>query len=135
LLECRATSAVALAEAVGLAAARLDAVIAGSGPDESLLRRLAPALGLHASDLFVFAARTVPVDLAPPQLTGPLHVGLLTPGARYLGAEARARSRRFVDDLPVRTVHRTRPFPSDGREATCGTILLRLLATPWASTR
>jgi hypothetical protein len=39
-----------------------DAVLAGAEP---LPRQLAPVLGLHAADLFLFAARAVPDDLAP----------------------------------------------------------------------
>ncbi|MEV0393283.1 XRE family transcriptional regulator [Polymorphospora rubra] len=43
----------------------ITAVLDGGAPDPSLLRGLAPALGLHASDLFVIAGRPVPDDLAP----------------------------------------------------------------------
>ncbi|MFE3037354.1 hypothetical protein ACFXKY_37590 [Streptomyces canus] len=34
-------------------------------PDAELLRRLAPALGLHTVDLFLLARQAVPDDLAP----------------------------------------------------------------------
>ncbi|WP_212818637.1 XRE family transcriptional regulator [Polymorphospora rubra] len=43
----------------------ITAVLDGDEPDPSLLRRLAPALGLHASDVFVIAGQRVPDDLAP----------------------------------------------------------------------
>ncbi|MET0424536.1 MAG: hypothetical protein ABW046_11705 [Actinoplanes sp.] len=74
LLDYRATPATALAGAAGVPVAELDAVLAGGRPDDLLLHRLAPALGLHASDLFLLATRTVPDDLAPAELTGPWKV-------------------------------------------------------------
>jgi hypothetical protein len=97
-------------------------------PDDDMLRRLAPALGLHTADLFLFAGRTLPDDLAPAELTGPWDVDALVGWRAYeLDAAGRARLREFVDGLPARPVTRTRPFPSDGRELTAGTILRRLL--------
>lgn len=128
LLEHRATPASAVAKAAGVPAVQLDAVLTGGEPDDPLLRRLAPAVGLHASDLFLFAARTVPDDLAPAQLDGPGDVGgLLSWPAHRMSEPERARLRRFVDELTAHTVVRTWPFPSDGHEATPGVILRRLL--------
>jgi hypothetical protein len=121
LLEHRGVTAAGVAAAAAVPAAHLDAVLGGGEPGEPLLRRLAPALRLHASDLLLFAARPVPDDLAPAQLDGPWDVG-------GLAERADARVRAFVAGLPVRPVVRTRPFPADGRAATPGVILLRLLA-------
>jgi hypothetical protein len=129
LLEYRRTPAVGLAEAAGVPAGQVDAVLAGAEPGDPLLRHLAPALGLHAADLFLLAARAVPDDLAPAHLDGPDDVGrLLIWGAHTMGVQARTRLRRFIDDLPLRTVVRTRPFPSDRAGATAGLILRRLLS-------
>ncbi|MEV4508183.1 hypothetical protein AB0K00_04405 [Dactylosporangium sp. NPDC049525] len=129
LLDYRGTPAAGLAGAAGVPAGRLDAVLAGGEPDDALLRRLAPALGLHAADLFLFAARAVPDDLAPAQLNGPWEVGnLLIWAVHTMSAQARARLRRFVDELPAGPTVRTRPFPPDRCEATPGTILRRLLS-------
>jgi hypothetical protein len=98
-------------------------------PADDVLHRLAPVLGLHVADLFVIAGRPLPDDLAPAELTGPRDVeDLVGWRAHQLDAEGRARLRDFVDGLPARPVTRTRPFPSDGRELTAGTILRRLLA-------
>ncbi|MBU2666230.1 hypothetical protein KOI35_22265 [Actinoplanes bogorensis] len=128
LLEHRATSAADLAQSAGIPAERLDAVLGGADPDEPLLRHLAPALGLHTSDLFLFAARAVPDDLAPAELHGPWHVGTLVIWDAYgLDAQRRERLRHFVDGLPRRETVRTQPFLSDWNEATPGVILRRLL--------
>ncbi|MEU8332915.1 hypothetical protein [Micromonospora sp. NPDC048839] len=45
--------------------AELEAAFKGDASNPSVLRRLAPALGLHAADLFVLAGLDVPSDLAP----------------------------------------------------------------------
>ncbi|WP_204007098.1 hypothetical protein [Virgisporangium aurantiacum] len=130
LLEHRGLRAAGLAEAAGVLLARIDAVLGGGVPDDPLLRRLAPTLGLHAADLFLIAARGVPDDLAPAELNGSDEVGsLLIWGAHTMDVQARARLRRFVDGLPSRARPRTRPFPSDGRRSvTPGLILRRLLS-------
>lgn len=54
-----------LAAAAGVVESELRAVLAGGEPSPELLRGLAPALGLHASDLFLIAGQPVPDDLAP----------------------------------------------------------------------
>ncbi|GIE33777.1 hypothetical protein Ait01nite_068220 [Actinoplanes italicus] len=108
---------------------RRGAAVTLAEPGDDTLRRLAPVLGLHTADLFVFAGRTLPDDLAPAELTGPWDVeSLVAWRAHELDAEGRARLRDFVDGLPARPVRRTTPFPSDGQELTAGTILRRLLA-------
>jgi hypothetical protein len=61
----RGLDAGALAQAVGPAGTELSAVFEGAEPSAALLRRLAPALGLHASDLFLIAGVRPPEDLAP----------------------------------------------------------------------
>ncbi|GAB3006894.1 hypothetical protein [Saccharothrix stipae] len=61
----RGLDARALAQAVGVPDTELTAVFGGAQPSASLLRRLAPVFGLHASDLFLVAGVTVPDDLAP----------------------------------------------------------------------
>lgn len=43
----------------------LQRVLEGAEPSPSLLRRLAPVLGLHAADLFAIAGAAIPDDLAP----------------------------------------------------------------------
>ncbi|MER7581131.1 hypothetical protein [Kitasatospora sp. NPDC097691] len=65
LRDHRSLDAAALAAASGVDPLELQAVSDGRTPTEGLLRGLAPALGLHAADLFVLAGRPVPDDLAP----------------------------------------------------------------------
>jgi hypothetical protein len=54
-----------LSRLVGVPEAELTAVLAGAEPSSSFLREVAPALGMHTSDLFVIAGLAVPDDLAP----------------------------------------------------------------------
>jgi hypothetical protein len=65
LLEHRALEAGDLAAAAGVPESDLRAALAGAEPSEAALRGLGPALGLHASDLFLIAGQPVPDDLAP----------------------------------------------------------------------
>lgn len=74
-----------------------------------MLRRLAPALGLHTADLFLFAGRTLPDDLTPSRLTGPWNVGSLLywHDVYAMPAPAFAQLFRFVTALPDRRAPRT----------------------------
>jgi hypothetical protein len=55
----------------------ITSVLDGDEPDPSLLRQLAPALGLHPSDVFVIAGQRVPDDLAPLDATAASGIGRL----------------------------------------------------------
>ena len=68
LAELRGLGAGALAERAGVAEAEL-----ARDPDPDLLRRLAPALGLHRSDLFLAAGLPLPDDLSPLDPAGSRH--------------------------------------------------------------
>lgn len=65
LAEVRGIDVGSLARQVTVAESALTSVLDGGEPDPLLLRRLAPALDLHHSDLFVIAGQQVPDDLAP----------------------------------------------------------------------
>ncbi|MGW2839697.1 hypothetical protein ACWCWD_18050 [Streptomyces sp. NPDC001493] len=75
LMEHRRLDVAALSRSAGLAEGEdedesgsdsvLSGALRGDGPGPSVLRRLAPALGLHTADLFVIAGAEVPDDLAP----------------------------------------------------------------------
>lgn len=54
-----------LARSADVGGSELKSLLRGGGPSPSLLRRLAPVLGLHTPDLFVIAGVDVPDDLAP----------------------------------------------------------------------
>lgn len=73
LLAHRKLDAGVLAAAAGVPEPELAAVLGGAEPSASLMRGLAPALGLHTSDLFLIAGRRVPDDLAT---TGPKIPGI-----------------------------------------------------------
>ncbi|WP_327426045.1 hypothetical protein [Streptomyces sp. NBC_01236] len=55
----------ALTRRTGVSEPEIQDVLGGAVPTPSLLRKVGPALGLHAEDIFVFAGVTVPDDLAP----------------------------------------------------------------------
>ncbi|SEM50184.1 hypothetical protein [Streptacidiphilus jiangxiensis] len=65
LLNHRGLAAHELADRAAVPADELDAVLLGTPPTQTLLRRLAPALGLHTVDLVVLAGHPVPEDLTP----------------------------------------------------------------------
>ncbi|MFI1095353.1 hypothetical protein [Streptomyces sp. NPDC020917] len=65
LLRHRGLGAGALAARAGCEEADVRAALSGETPREEALRRLAPALGYHAVDVFVLAGVPVPEDLAP----------------------------------------------------------------------
>jgi hypothetical protein len=88
-----------------------DAVEAGlTVPSPPLLRRLAPALGLHPEDVFVIAGVPVPEDLAPlDDRAGPRIPGLVG-RALLLPPDRRRRLHDLVRSLPQES--RTRPVPA-----------------------
>ncbi|MGC0415544.1 hypothetical protein [Embleya sp. AB8] len=65
LLEHRELGVGDLADRAGLAGDEVRAVLAGEIPGEGLLRRVAPALGFRAVDLFILSGLAVPDDMAP----------------------------------------------------------------------
>jgi hypothetical protein len=109
--------------------AGIDEVLAGDEPSPLLLRRLAPALGLHRSDLFVIAGRPVPEDLAPPDPAAYGAVGSLAWPLTYVPGIA-PELRTFVAGLPrqppvpgrVRAGYAQQDYPD-----TAGGLIARLL--------
>jgi len=83
-------------------------VLDGGEPDPLLLRRLAPALDLHQSDLFIIAGRLVPHDLTPLEATAASAVGSLAWSLTYL-PRAVPELHRLVQSLPQQ------PRPQDRR--------------------
>lgn len=129
LLERRGRSAGALALAADVTVAGVGVVLAGEDPSPVLLRRLAPALDLHTADLFLFAGRTLPADLAPSLLTGPFNVGSLLywHNVYNMPAPVLAELSRFVATLPDLRTPRTSPWPADDRGPGPGAVLWRLI--------
>ena len=65
LMERHGLGVVTLAGQAGVPEAGLQAVLGSAAPSQELLRRLAPALGMHKADLLAIAWQDVPEDLAP----------------------------------------------------------------------
>jgi hypothetical protein len=110
LLDHRKLNIADLSQAAGVPGPELQAVIDGAVPSPSLLRWLAPALDLHAADLFVIAGVAVPDELAPLDPEAGPHVPGLAQHALHLPPEHRHRLRRLIHSLPQE--ERTRPLPA-----------------------
>jgi transcriptional regulator with XRE-family HTH domain len=111
----------------GAKAAEVDAVLAGCAVGPTLVRRLAPVLGLHAADLFVIAALDLPEDLAPAGPGTPWNVGSVLEKAATFTGRSLHRLHEFVRALPQRSPTRPPdPLPGvDPREP--GALLVGLL--------
>jgi transcriptional regulator with XRE-family HTH domain len=129
LIELRGLELSALAQRASVAEAELTLMLGGGEPDPALLRRLAPALELHQSDLFVIAGRPVPDDLTPLDPKAASGIGWLSWDLTYL-PHAVPELRQLVESLPQQ------PRPQRPREATpsyrqypsiAGGLVLRLL--------
>ncbi|MEU9078563.1 hypothetical protein [Kitasatospora sp. NPDC048538] len=131
LLDHRGLAPADLAGQAGAAEPEVAALLAGAGPDPVLLRRLAPALGLDAADLFELAALPLPEDLAPAggmattSITGVMRFALaLPPEARaelrsHVAGLPSARQRGRIEGLPASVPYRHTP----------GNVLMRMVAT------
>ncbi|MFJ2810560.1 hypothetical protein [Kitasatospora sp. NPDC087271] len=100
LLDHRELSVEALADRVGLAADDIRAVLVGEAPSEGLLRRLAPALGFHALDLFILAELEVPDDLAPLDAAAERWVRYVVADAVHLPVAGRHDVLQLIRSLP-----------------------------------
>lgn len=100
LLDHRGLDAEMLADRAGSTADEIRGVVAGETPGEGLLRRLAPALGFHALDLFVLAGPAVPEDLAPLDATAARCVRDAVLDALHLPAAGRQELLRLIRSLP-----------------------------------
>jgi hypothetical protein len=110
LLDHRELGVPALAERAGLSEGETRAVLDGGSPGEELLRRLAPALGLHtvdlfvlagrAVDLFVLAGRAVPDSMAPLDAGAAMFVKWTVTDAVRVPAAGRRELLRRISELP-----------------------------------
>ncbi|MFG2059630.1 XRE family transcriptional regulator [Micromonospora sp. NPDC048930] len=127
LLAHRRAGPATVARAAGVSASELDAVLAGGHASALLLRRLAPALGLHTADLFVIAGHDVPADLAPARGTRPWHVGHVMQSAMRLFGKRFDRLHEFIRSLPA--LLPAEPLPPPTRSpAGPGALVMGLLA-------
>ncbi|MFJ9567504.1 hypothetical protein ACIRQQ_46715 [Streptomyces fuscichromogenes] len=100
LLDHRDLGAQELADRAGVNADEVRAVLAGGSPGEELLRRLGPALGFHAVDLFILARLEVPEDMAPLDATAATSVRSTVTNAARLPAAGRHELLQLVRSLP-----------------------------------
>src|SRR5262245_30921446 len=119
LLVHRRADVGALVRAAGVLPLELDAVLAGDDATPALLRRLAPALGLHVADLF----RHRRGDLTAARGTTPWDVGSVLDCASGMAPEPRVQLHEFVRSLPVRPPAQPPPPRTDPpwyRPCRCG---------------
>jgi hypothetical protein len=107
-------------------AAELQPVLQGNAPAEpSLLRRLAPALAVHAADLFAIAQVPVPGDLAPADPAAGREAVDVVRLAKDLSSEHRSRLLRSARSLPRQ--ERVQPVPGPPPYApSAGAVLMRM---------
>ena len=132
LLECRRPTVVtkmehmvaSLAQQAGVSSSALDDLLEGAEPSPDMLLLLAPALGIHAADMFVIAGLRVPQDLASAWPTSPWDVGSLVEYAVRLPASRVGELDELIRSLPIHA--RTDPAPDDDYPEGPGALLLRL---------
>jgi hypothetical protein len=100
LLDHRRSDVGSLAQAASVSEVELRDVVGGARPGPELLRALAPALELHAADLFAMAGQQVPDDLAPLDASARQYIDELVNYTLCLPADQRAEVRRFARELP-----------------------------------
>ncbi|MEU6875513.1 hypothetical protein [Streptomyces sp. NPDC046751] len=100
LLDRRGLGGRELADRAGLNEDEVRAVLAGDGPGEELLRRLAPALGFRAVDLIILAGLAVPDDMAPLDAEASTWVKRAVADAVCLPAAGRRELLRLSRSLP-----------------------------------
>ncbi|MGW2281072.1 hypothetical protein [Streptomyces sp. NPDC001770] len=109
----------------------LSGVLGGDEPSPSVLRKLAPALGLHTADLFVIAGAEVPDDLAPVDPRAGADVHRLVRIGNTLTPEQHVLLRTFVASLPQegRVLPPLTPWPPavERYPGGPGALLMRLL--------
>jgi hypothetical protein len=128
LAELRGVDVGSLARRATVAETEITSVLDGGDPDPLLLRRLAVALDLHQSDLFVIAGRQVPDDLAPLDATAASVIGSLAWSLTHLPRAVR-ELHQLVQSLPQQPCAQGSPPPtplSRQYPSSAGGLVLRL---------
>ncbi|MER5515704.1 helix-turn-helix domain-containing protein [Streptomyces sp. NPDC002763] len=100
LLDHRELSGQELADRAGVTANEVREVLTGRTPSEGLLRRIAPALGFHAVDLFVLAGLEVPDDMAPLDAAAERWAPYIVTDALHLPVPQRRELLQLILSLP-----------------------------------
>jgi hypothetical protein len=130
LLEHRQLDPAVLAGQAQLDEAELRAVLGGATPSPALLRRIAPALGWLAADMFALAWQPVPEDLAPLDAEAEELVSRLAHRVVDLPPERRNAALRYARSLPQgeRTSPLRAPKSWEEYPPSFGGVLLHMLA-------
>lgn len=125
----RQLSVSALADIADVRAPELWRVLDGDLPSPALLRRLAPALDVHAADLFALAAVALPDDLAPLDPRAHVWIPVIANLAMSMPAERRQLLRQLVESLPreARTQPVRAPKGYEHYDGGFGAALVRML--------
>lgn len=129
LATLRGVDVGSLARRAAIAEAEITLVLDGGQPDPSLLRRLAPALDLHTSDVFIIGGQPVPDDLAPLDATAASSIGGLAWSLTYL-PHAVPELHQLVRSMPQQPRPQRPPAPTPPRQqysSSAGGLVLRLL--------
>ncbi|MGW6847939.1 hypothetical protein ACWGCK_04140 [Streptomyces virginiae] len=130
LAERRGLGVDGLARLSAVPDTELRAVCDGAAPEPALLLRLAPALQLHAEDLFVIASVALPQEMTPLDPDAGGVAAVLALHAMGLPRQEQERLRRLAAALPRQD--RTRPTPEprpwEQYPPGPGGLLMRLLA-------
>ncbi|MCM0676490.1 XRE family transcriptional regulator [Micromonospora phytophila] len=129
LAELRGVDVSSLDRRVGVPEPVITSVLDGGNPGPSLLRRLAPALDLHASDVFVIAGQRVPDDLAPLDAAAANGIGSLAWSLTYL-PRAVPELHQLVRSMPQQPRPQRPPaqaLPYQQYSSNAGGLVLRLL--------
>jgi hypothetical protein len=129
LIEVRGVDAGSLARRAEVAETAVTSVLGGGEPEPPLLRRLAPALGLHRSDLFIIAGRPVPDDLTLQDPAAAIVLDSLAWSLTYL-PHAVPQLRQLVRSLPQQPRPPGPPPPPRSHQHYpdgAGALILRLL--------
>lgn len=100
LLDRRELGAQELGVRAGVTANEVRAVLAGEAPGHELLRRIAPAVGFHAVDLFILAGLAVPDDMAPLDAAAERWAPYIVMDALHLLVAERRELLRLMRSLP-----------------------------------
>jgi hypothetical protein len=114
-----------VATEAGIPSSELDAVVGGAKPSADIVRKLAPAMGIHTADLFVIAGLQVPVDEASAWPTETWNVGPILGLAARMTPQQRGRLEDLIRSLPVESA--TGPAAGDDYPDGPGALMLRLM--------
>ncbi|MFD0692277.1 hypothetical protein [Actinomadura fibrosa] len=129
LLDHRRMAIGSLAQTAGVSEFELRSVLSGRQPGPAMLKALAPALNLHAADLFAVAGLAVPDELAPVDASASRYVEDLVTDAICLPQDQRSQLHRLIRSLPQEP--RKSPFKAsrvfDPHEAGFGAMVGNML--------